>query len=90
MKKTTQKVKHTQRQMLTHVHDEYTTRDRSIAVDTNKETKEVTIEVTLFSEVADRVFDRLEDEKREEWAKDFFNGRDAPIIPSYTLLRKGY
>ena len=85
-----QTVQHTRREMLAYTHDEYTTRDRSISVDTNKETKDVTIEVTLFGEMPDRIFDRLDDEKREEWVKGFFNGENAPIIPSYTLLRKGH
>ena len=85
-----QTVKHTQLKTFTYTRDEYTTRDRSINVDTNKETEEVTVEVTLFSPIADRVFDRLDEEYRQEWLKGFFNGEIAPIIPSYTLLRKGH
>jgi len=83
-------VKHAQLNTPSKIRDEYTTRDRSINVDTNKETGNVTIEVTLFSPVADRVFDRLEDEKRKDWVEEFFDGVNAPIIKNYTLLRKGY
>jgi hypothetical protein len=85
-----QNVQHTQLNTPTKIRDEYTTRDRSINVDTNKETGNITIEVTLFSPVADRVFDRLDDEKRIEWAKEFFDGKNAPSIENYTLIRKGY
>ena len=85
-----QTVKHTYREMLTYTRDEYTTRDRSINVDTNKETKDVTVEVTLFSPIADRVFDRLDKESRSAWAEAFFDGKNAPLIPSYTLSRKGH
>lgn len=76
--------------MLGKTRDEYTTRDRSINVDTNKETKEVTVEVTLFSPIADRVFDRLKEEERNDWAKEFFDGENAPLLNNYTLLRKGH
>lgn len=85
-----QSVIHRKTDMLSKTRDEYTTRDRSINVDTNKETKEVTVEVTLFSPVADRVFDRLEDEERKEWANEFFDGENAPLLNNYTLLRKGH
>ena len=85
-----QKVKHTHTNMLSKTRDEYTTRDRSINVDTNKETGDVTMEVTLFSPVADRVFDRLTEEERTLWAEEFFNGTNAPIIKNYKLLRHGH
>lgn len=83
-------VKHTRLNTPSKIRDEYTTRDRSINVDTNKETGDVTMEVTIFSPVADRVFDRLKEEERTLWAEEFFNGTNAPIIKNYTLLRKGH
>ena len=83
-------VKHTQLDTFSKIRDEYTTRDRSINVDTNKETGDITVEVTLFSPVADRVFDRLKEKERNDWVEEFFDGVNAPIIKSYTLLRKGH
>jgi hypothetical protein len=40
--------------------------------------------------MADRIFDRLPEETRLEWVETFFNGENAPIIPSYTLVQKGH
>jgi hypothetical protein len=57
--------------MMAKTRDEYLTRDRSISVDTCKNTGEVTASVTLFSPIADRVFDRLSDEERTAWAEEF-------------------
>jgi hypothetical protein len=85
-----QNVNHTQLNTFTKIRDVYTTRDRSINVDTSKETGDITVEVTLFSPVADRVFDRLEEKQRNEWAQEFFNGENAPLIQEYKLVRKGY
>jgi hypothetical protein len=84
----TAKVKHIKFETLTKTRDEYSTRDHSIIVDTNKKTGSVTVEVTHFTPLADRVFDRLPEEKRLEWVEAFFNGENAPIIPSYTLVQK--
>lgn len=88
--KTAHDVQHTHTNMLSKTRDEYTTRDRSINVDTNKETGDVTMEVTLFSPVADRVFDRLTEEERLLWSEEFFNGTNAPVIKNYKLLRHGH
>jgi hypothetical protein len=85
-----QNVKHTRTNMMAKTRDEYLTRDRSISVDTCKNTEDVTVQVTLFSPVADRVFDRLSDEERTAWAEEFFNGSDGPLLQNYTLLRHGH
>ena len=67
-----QNVIHRKIDMLGKTRDEYSTRDRSINVDTDKETGDITIEVTLFSPIADRVFDRLNQKERKKWAAEFF------------------
>lgn len=85
-----QKVKHIKFETLTKTRDEYSTRDHSINVDTNKKTGSVTVEVTHFTPMADRIFDRLPEETRLEWVEAFFNGENAPIISSYTLVQKGH
>ncbi len=90
MKKTTQKLKHTQTNMMGKTRDEYLTSDRSIIVDTCKNTQDVTVEVTLFNPVADRFFDRLPEEKRDEWAKGFFNGKDGPLLNHFAFSRHGH
>ena len=85
-----QNVIHRKIDMLGKIRDEYSTRDRSINVDTDKETGNVTVEVTLFSPIADRVFDRLNEKERKKWANEFFDGENAPLLNEYTLLRKGH